>query len=62
MRVRVHGRGRVRDQRCEGDGQEVLVQVRDLGCDQRGGGDVRHLCWLLRCFISSSYILPGVCI
>ena len=44
VRVRVHGHGRVRDQRSEGDGQEVLVHVRDLGCDQRVGGVVRHLC------------------
>ena len=44
FRVRVHGHGRVQDQRCEGDDHGVLVHVRDLGCDQRGGGGVRHLC------------------
>ena len=44
IRVHVHGHGRVRDQRCEGDDHEVLVHVRDLGCGQRGGGGVRHLC------------------
>ena len=40
FRVRVHGHGRVRDQRCEGDDHGVLVHVRDLGRDQRGGGGV----------------------
>ena len=49
FRVRVHGQGRVRDQSCEGDDHGVLVHVRDLGCDQRGGGVVRRLCsWQYR--------------
>ena len=42
FRVRVHGQGRVRDQSCEGDDHGVLVHVRDLECDQRGGGGVRQ--------------------
>ena len=42
VRVRVRGQGRVRHQSCEGDDHGVLVHVRDLECDQRGGGGVRH--------------------
>ena len=50
VRVRVRGRGH--DQRGDGDDQEVLVHVRDLGCDQRGGGVVRCLCyWQWRCLV-----------
>ena len=52
VRVRVYGRGRVHDQRGDGDGQEVLVHVRDLEYDQHGGGVVGHLCyWQLRCLL-----------
>ena len=32
----------MRGQNCDGDDHGDLVHVRDLECDQRGGGGVRH--------------------